>query len=147
MLKKYAATLQRHGVDLCASQILAEVLERFPKTVTVKQLAKKTGKSDQYIENKVKAMQKRDITVQIKNGTREHYVQTSLVEPVSWILKEKEEAEMTLADIRKIEMNGDRKINKKKKIVERIYKEYLEDMEELIDRWYSLRLIQQLKDD
>lgn len=147
MLKKYAATLQRHGVDLCSSQILAEVLERFPKTVTVKQLAKKTGKSDRYIENKVKAMQKRDIPVQIKNGTREHYVQTSLFEPVSWILKEKENAEMTLADIRKIEMNGDRKINKKKKIVERIYKEYLEDMEELIDRWYSLRLIQQLKDD
>ena len=53
MLKKYAATLQRHGVDLCSSQILAEVLERFPKTVTVKQLAKKTGKSDQYIQNKV----------------------------------------------------------------------------------------------
>ena len=54
---------------------------------------------------------------------------------------------MTLADIRQIEMNGDSNINKKKKIVERIYKEYLEDMEELIDRWYSLRLIQQLKDD
>ena len=147
MLKKYAATLQRHGVDLCSSQILAEVLERFPKTVTVSQLAKKTGRSDQYIENKVKAMQQRDIPVQIKNGKQHPYVQTSLFEPVSWILKEKENAEMTLADIRKIEMNGDRKINKKKKIVERIYKEYLEDMEELIDRWYSLRLIQQLKDD
>ena len=147
MLKKYAATLQRHGVDLFSSQILAEVLERFPKTVTVKQLAKKTGKSDQYIQNKVKAMQQRDIPVKIKNGKKQPYVQTSLFEPVSWILKEKENAEMTLADIRQIEMNGDRKINKKKKIVERIYKEYLEDMEELIDRWYSLRLIQQLKDD
>ena len=147
MLKKYAASLQCHGVDLCSSQILAEVLERYPKTVTVKQLAKKTGKSDQYIQNKVKAMQQRDIPVKIKNGKKQPYVQTSLFEPVSWILKEKENAEMTLADIRKIEMNGDRKINKKKKIVERIYKEYLEDMEELIDRWYSLRLIQQLKED
>ena len=92
-------------------------------------------------------MQQRDIPVKIKNGKKQPYVQTSLFEPVSWILKEKENAEMTLADIRKIEMNGDRKINKKKKIVERIYKEYLEDMEELIDRWYSLRLIQQLKED
>ena len=147
MLKTYEATVQRLGVYLCSSQILAEVLERFPKTVTVKQLAKKTGKSDQYIQNKVKAMQQRDIPVQIKNGKQQPYVQPSLFEPVSWILKEKENAEMTLADIRKIEMNGDRKINKKKKIVERIYKEYLEDMEELIDRWYSLRLIQQLKDD
>ena len=92
-------------------------------------------------------MQQRDIPVKIKNGKQHPYVQTSLFEPVSWILKEKENAEMTLADIRQIEMNGDRKINKKKKIVERIYKEYLEEMEELIDRWYSLRLIQQLKDD
>ena len=92
-------------------------------------------------------MQQGYIPVQIKKGNQQPYVQTSLFEPVSWILKEKENAEMTLADIRKIEMNGDRKINKKKKIVERIYKEYLEEMEELIDRWYSLRLIQQLKDD
>ena len=89
MLKKYAVTLQRHGVDLCSSQILAEVLERFPKTVTGKQLAKKTGKSDQYIQNKVKAMQQRDIPVKIKNGKQQPYVQTSLFEPVSWILKEK----------------------------------------------------------
>ena len=85
MLKNYAATLQRHGVDICSSQILAEVLERFPKTVTVKHLAKKTGKSDQYIQNKVKAMQQRDIPVKIKNGKKQPYVQTSLFEPVSWI--------------------------------------------------------------
>jgi hypothetical protein len=83
-------------------------------------LAKKTGKSDQYIQNKVKAMQQRDIPVKINNGKQQPYVQTSLFEPVSWILKEKENAEMTLADIRKIEMNGDRKINKKKKIVKHI---------------------------
>ena len=44
-------------------------------------------------------------------------------------------------------MNGDPSVNRKKKIVKRIYKEYLRDMNDLIDRWYSLRLIQSLKDD
>ena len=54
---------------------------------------------------------------------------------------------MALEDINKIELNGDPKVNRKKNIVKRIYKEYLRDMNELIDRWYSLRLIQDLKDD
>ena len=54
---------------------------------------------------------------------------------------------MALEDINKIEFNGDSKVNKQKNIVKRIYKEYLRDMGELIDRWYSLRLIQDLKDD
>ena len=92
-------------------------------------------------------MKKDEIPIQIKRGSRSNYVSTSLFEPVSWILKEKENAEMALEDINKIEFNGDSKVNKQKNIVKRIYKEYLRDMGELIDRWYSLRLIQDLKDD
>ena len=147
MLEKYAATLERRGVDSCSSQILAEVLEKFPNSLTVKQLAHKTGKSERYIKRKVKAMKKDEIPIQIKRGSRSNYVSTSLFEPVSWILKEKENAEMALEDINKIELNGDPKMNRQKNIVKRIYKEYLKDMGELIDRWYSLRLIQDLKDD
>ena len=147
MLEKYAATLERRGVDSCSSQILAEVLEKFPDSLTVKQLAHKTGKSERYIKRKVKAMTKDEIPIKLKRGSRSNYVSTSLFEPVYWILKEKKNAEMALEDINKIELNGDAKINKKKKIVKRIYKEYLRDMGELIDRWYSLRLIQYLKDD
>ena len=146
MLEKYAATLERRGVDPCSSQILAEVLEKFPKSLTVKQLAHKTGKSERYIKRKVKAMKKDEIPIELKRGSRSNYVSTSLFEPVSWILKEKENAEMALEDINKIELNGDSKVNKQKRIVKRIYKEYLKDMRDLIDRWYSLRLIQDLKD-
>ena len=146
MLEKYAATLERRGVDPCSSQILAEVLEKFPKALTVKQLAHKTGKSERYIKRKVKAMKRDQIPIEMKRGSRTNYVSTSLFEPVSWILKEKENAEMALEDINKIELNGDSKVNKQKRIVKRIYKEYLKDMRDLIDRWYSLRLIQDLKD-
>ena len=147
MLEKYAATLEKRGVDPCSSQILAEILESFPSSLTIKQLARKTGKSERYIKRKVKDMKKDEIPIQIRRGSRTNYITTSLFEPVSWILKEKENAEMALEDINKIEFNGDPKINKKKNIVKRIYKEYLRDMNELIDRWYSLRLIQDLKVD
>ncbi len=147
MLEKYAATLERRGVDSCSSQILAEVLGRFPKSMTVRQLANRTGKSERYIKRKVKDMKKDHIPIQLKRGPKSNYVTTSLFEPVSWILKEKENAEMALEDINKIDMNGDPKVNKQKNIVKRIYREYLRDMNDLIDRWYSLRLIQNLKDD
>ena len=62
MLKKYAATLERRGVDPCSSQILAEVLEKFPKSMTLKQLSYRTGKSERYIKRKVKLMKRNHIS-------------------------------------------------------------------------------------
>ncbi|MEC7854036.1 MAG: hypothetical protein VX924_01580 [Candidatus Neomarinimicrobiota bacterium] len=147
MLSKYADTLKRRGLDTCSSQILADVLESFPKSVSVKQLALNTGKTEKYINSKLRAMKRDDVPISIKKGSRNNYVTTSMFEPVYWILKEKENAEMALEDLNKIEMNGDPSVNKKKRIVKRIYREYLKDMNDLIDRWYSLRLIQSLKDD
>lgn len=147
MLSKYADTLKRRGLDTCSSQILADVLESFPKSVSVKQLALNTGKTEKYINSKLRAMKRDDVPISIKKGSRNNYVTTSMFEPVYWILKEKENAEMALEDLNKIEMNGDPSANKKKRIVKRIYREYLKDMNDLIDRWYSLRLIQSLKDD
>ena len=46
MLTKYADTLKRRGLDTCSSQILADVLESFPKAISVKQLAHNTGKTE-----------------------------------------------------------------------------------------------------
>ena len=105
------------------------------------------GKTEKYINSKLRAMKRDDVPISIKKGSRNNYVTTSMFEPVYWILKEKENAEMALEDLNKIEMNGDPSVNKKKRIVKRIYREYLKDMNDLIDRWYSLRLIQSLKDD
>ena len=134
MLSKYADTLKRRGLDTCSSQILADVLESFPKSVSVKQLALNTGKTEKYINSKLRAMKRDDVPISIKKGSRNNYVTTSMFEPVYWILKEKENAEMALEDLNKIEMNGDPSVNKKKRIVKRIYREYLKDMNDLIDR-------------
>ncbi|GIR22966.1 hypothetical protein CM15mP37_04710 [bacterium] len=147
MLKKYAATLEKRGLDKCSSMILADVLEQFPNSISVKELASRTGKTENYIKTKIRAMQKDNIPVNINNESTNNHVTTSMFEPVSWILKEKDNIEMALSDLDNIQLNGDPIINNKKKIVKRIYKEYLRDMNELIDRWYSLRLIQSLKED
>ena len=121
MLSKYADTLKRRGLDTCSSQILADVLESFPKSVSVKQLARNTGKTEKYIKSKIRAMKRDDVPITLKRGSRNNYVTTSMFEPVYWILKEKENAEMALEDLNKIEMNGDPSVNKKKRIVKRIY--------------------------
>ena len=103
MLSKYADTLKRRGLDTCSSQILADVLESFPKSVSVKQLARNTGKTEKYIKSKIRAMKRDDVPITLKRGSRNNYVTTSLFEPVYWILKEKENAEMALEDLNKIE--------------------------------------------
>ena len=93
MLEKYAATLERRGVDSCSSQIIAEVLEKFPKSMTVRQLSHRTGKSERYIKRKIKDMKKEHIPIELKRGSKSNYVSTTLFEPVRWILKEKENAD------------------------------------------------------
>ena len=117
MLTKYADTLKRRGLDTCSSQILADVLEKFPKSISVKQLAHNTGKSEKYIKSKVRAMKRDDVPISLKRGSRNNYVTTSLFEPVHWILKEKENAELALEDLNSIKMNGDAAVNRKKRIV------------------------------
>ena len=81
MLSKYADTLKRRGLDTCSSQILADVLESFPKSVSVKQLAHNTGKTEKYIKSKIRAMKRDDVPITLKRGSRNNYVTTSMFEP------------------------------------------------------------------
>ena len=78
-----------------------------------------------------------------KNG---FYVQASLMDPISWITKEKETAKMMLSTIEELKLNGDPEFNKKKVILKRIYNEYIIGIDEMFDKRHSLRLIERLKD-
>ena len=89
MLKKYAATLEKRGLDKCSSIILADVLEQFPNSISVKELASRTGKTENYIKTKIRAMQKDNIPVNINNESANNHVTTSMFEPVSWDIKRK----------------------------------------------------------
>ena len=78
MLTKYADTLKRRGLHTCSSQILADVLESFPKAISVKQLAHNTGKTEKYIKSKVRAMKRDEVPIKLRRGSRNNYVETSL---------------------------------------------------------------------
>ena len=81
MLSKYADTLKRRGLDTCSSQILADVLESFPKSVSVKQLRSTLEKLKNTLIVSC-AMKRDDVPISIKKGSRNNYVTTSMFEPV-----------------------------------------------------------------
>ncbi len=53
---------------------------------------------------------------------------------------------MMLSTIEELKLNVDPEFNKKKVILKRIYNEYIIGIDEMFDKWHSLRLIERLKD-
>ncbi|MBT7372659.1 MAG: hypothetical protein HN815_01590, partial [Candidatus Marinimicrobia bacterium] len=56
-------------------------------------------------------------------------------------------ADALLTQINEIELNKNKTINKKKLILQRMYEEYINELNNLFDKWDALRLIDQLDDD
>ena len=56
-------------------------------------------------------------------------------------------AEALLTQINEIELNQNKTENKKKLILQRMYEEYINELNNLFDKWNALRLIDQLDDD
>jgi len=65
-------------------------------------------------------------------------------EPISWILKEKSAAENMLSLFENIDDNDSEIVKTQKTINKRIYTEYLESLNDLFDKWSSLRLLDKL---
>ena len=68
----------------------------------------------------------------------------NIKEPVSWIIKEKA-AENMLTLFENFDSTSSEKCLSQKIINKRIYTEYLESLNELFDKWNSLRLIDKLE--
>ena len=56
-------------------------------------------------------------------------------------------ADALLTQINEIELNENKTVNKKKLILQRMYEEYINELNNLFDKWNALRLIDQLDDD
>ena len=56
-------------------------------------------------------------------------------------------ADALLTQINEIELNENKTVNKKKLILQRMYEEYINELNNLFDKWDALRLIDQLDDD
>ena len=70
----------------------------------------------------------------------------NMKEPISWIIKEKESAERMLELLNEQTFNTKDEPSKKKNINQRIYREYVNTLNELFDKWMSLRLLEQLEE-
>ena len=68
-------------------------------------------------------------------------------EPIYWITNAKISADVLLTQINEIELNENKTVNKKKLILQRMYEEYINELNNLFDKWDALRLIDQLDDD
>ena len=66
-------------------------------------------------------------------------------EPISYILREKQAAEEMLKLIQCIPSNGNEEANRTRNNNNRIYEEYVSTLNDLIDKWTSLRLVEEEK--
>ena len=56
-------------------------------------------------------------------------------------------ADVLLTQVNEIELNENKTVNKKKLILQRMYEEYINELNNLFDKWNALRLTDQLDDD
>ena len=134
-IKTDSKIIARRGIDSISAKVLNDIYRVYPRKVTVKILAKNLKVRERY-----------GIPVEInisKNNEKE--VKASMKEPISWIVKEKESAEKMLELLSQLTLTKNEDANNIKNINHRIYKEYVNTLNELFDKWISLKLIDQLE--
>ena len=139
--------IARRGIDETSSKILHSILKKYPSKISIQNLAKNLNVQEKTILKLIKKIKVLGIPISISSDTNGmKAVQASMKEPISWIIKEKEAAEVMLELIGDLSMNGNEEINNQKNIIYRIYDEYVTNLNEAFDKWNSLRLFEQLSE-
>ena len=146
MIKPKTTVSDQAHTDNVSILILAEVYGRHPSPVSVKDLAEGLNKSQRSIHSRISKMLERSTLIMVDNGKNGTMIKGCVYEPVSRILAEQNEIKLALKALKEASLNGDESVNQKKRILQRIFQEYLEEVGELIDRWQSLGLFEQLTD-
>ena len=141
-IKTDPAIIARRGMDSISANILNETYRVYPRSLTVKILAKNLKIREKSVLAALKKISSYGVPVEIKiNKDGEKEVKSSLKEPISWIEKEKASAEKMLSLLGELTPSSSESINNQRKINYRIYKEYVSNLNELFDKWASLKLI------
>ena len=144
-IKTNTLTSARRGLDNTSSKILHEIYCAYPKEISLKEISKKLEVVERTIQSSIKKINQYGVPIEYKiNKNKEKIIRANIKEPISWILKEKIAAENMLSLFESIELNGNEVANNKKIINKRIYTEYLNSLNELFDKWSSLRLFEKL---
>ena len=140
---KKAKYITRPGIDKISSRLLDHVLLHYPETIDLSHLSKELNTENGILKKKLNNLNKNGIPITINKENNSIQLKGSLLEPISWIINTKKFAESTL---KLIENEKTDQKNKKKKILTRIYKDYVNMLDEVFDKWSSLRLIEKLND-
>ena len=141
-IKTDPVIIARRGMDSISANILNETYRVYPRSLTVKILAKNLKIREKSVLSALRKISSYGVPVEIKiNKNGEKEVKSSLKEPISWIEKEKASAEKMLSLLGDLTPSSSESINDQRKINYRIYKEYVSNLNELFDKWASLKLI------
>ena len=141
-IKTDPAIIARRGMDSISANILNETYRVYPRSLTVKILAKNLKIREKSVLSALRKISSYGVPVEIKiNKNGEKEVKSSLKEPISWIEKEKASAEKMLSLLGELTPSSSETINNQREINYRIYKEYVSNLNELFDKWASLKLI------
>ena len=141
-IKTDPAIIARRGMDSISANILNETYRVYPRSLTVKILAKNLKIREKSVLSALRKISSYGVPVEIKiNKDGEKEVKSSLKEPISWIEREKDSAEKMLDLLGELTPSSSESINNQREINYRIYKEYVSNLNELFDKWASLKLI------
>ena len=139
-------TSARRGLDDTSSLILHEVYLAYPNEVSLKTIGEKLHIVEKTIQSSIKRINNYGVPIEYKNNkNKEKTLRANIKEPISWILKEKSAAENMLSLFESIDDHGSEIVMTQKTINKRIYTEYLESLNDLFDKWSSLRLLDKLE--
>ena len=146
-MKLQKDTLTSHGIDKTSRRVLETILRCYPDSIEINELSKMIGVHGNTLKSSITRLRKLNIPINVLYINAETRIKASLREPIYWITNAKISADVLLTQINEIELNENKTVNKKKLILQRMYEEYINELNNLFDKWDALRLIDQLDDD
>ena len=111
----------------------------------MKTIGEKLHIVEKTIQSSIRRINNYGVPIEYKNNKNEEKtLRANIKEPISWILKEKSAAENMLSLFENIDDNDSEIVKIQKTINKRIYTEYLDSLNDLFDKWSSLRLLDKL---
>ena len=145
-IKSDTKKVARRHMSSISSSIFQELYEIYPKSITLKSLAKNLDLREKTIKSTINKAITEKVPVEISLSTSNEVIyRADPSEPISYILKEKQSAEAMLKLIQSIPLNGNEEAKRKRNNNNRIYEEYVSTLNDLIDKWTSLRLVDDME--
>ena len=141
-IKSDTKKVARRHMSSISSSIFQELYEIYPKSITLRDLAKNLDLREKTIKSTINKAMAEQVPIEISLSTdNEVTYKADPSEPISYILKEKQSAEEMLKLIQCKPANGNEEANRKRSNNTRIYEEYVSTLNDLLDKWTSLRLV------